>query len=1420
MTPIDQFVLAVHQQGIKLWLDKQSQLRYKAIRGALTPTLQSELKGRKGEVINFLRQPQVIASLPQATPASEKQNTSFPLTDIQEAYWLGRSEKFDLHAPTHCYEEFAGQGLEPSRLEATWQQLINRHDMLRAIILPSGQQQILAEVPAYLVKCYDLTRADETTINQHLEMVRREMFTQPFSPKQWPLFELRLTQLPDQELRIHFSLDMLIADWGSYDILLREWGQLYHHPEQLLPALSLSFRDYVLAERKIKETELYQWAATYWQERLSSLPTAPELPLALDPSTLKSPQFKRHRAALEPENWSQLKTKATQLGLTATGLLLTVFAEILTRWSKRPQFTLNLTLFNRLPLAEQTQINQIVGDFTSLTMLAIDNSNPADTLAKRAKRLQNQLWQDLEQRYFSGVQVLRALATQQDSIGQSLMPVVFTSSLGVLDKGSNWLGKTVYGLSQTPQVWLDSQIEESEGQLWLTWDVVAALFPPGLIETMFTAYLNLLNRLATEEQLWQTTTLDLLPVSQQQQRQQVNDTRAPLTEELLHNLFIKQATVNPDQPAVIALDRTLSYGQLYQAATQVAHWLHAHGACSNQLVAVVMEKGWEPVVAVMGILMSGAAYVPIDPELPLERQHELLAQSEVRWILTQPHLETQLSWPDTIQRWCIDDKVLTHHELTLVNIFLKSTDLAYVIYTSGSTGQPKGVMIDHRGAVNTILDINQRFGVTSQDRVLALSALNFDLSVYDIFGLLAAGGTIVMPSSAGRRDPSHWVELMTQHGVTLWDTVPPLMQMLVEYQAEHSVNAPLRLVMMSGDWIPLDLPNQIRQLWPEVTLMSFGGATEASIWSIYYPITTIEPSWNSIPYGKPLTNQSFHVLNERLEPCPVWVPGQLYIGGMGLALGYWRDEEKTQVSFFTHPHTGKRLYKTGDLGRYLPDGNIEFLGREDFQVKIRGHRIELGEIESHLLKYPHIKDVIVSAIGNSRHDKQLVAYLVLTENGKQTPETTQPVDQATYGLQVMQGVLTDPIERLQFKLNQPGIRQLEKTLPEVSLPEVKVDDGAYLARQSYRQFLAESITLTQLSQLLSCLKPCFFPEGVLPKYRYGSAGSLYPVQTYLYIKPNRVTDLTGGFYYYHPLNHRLVLLSATAMIDRERHGGTNQVIFDQSAFSLFLVAEYQAIEPMYGPSARDFCLLEAGYMSQLLMMAAPTYELGLCPIGGMDFEPIRTELGLRDSQEMVHSLLGGGIAVEQTKQLTQMAPPEESLEERLKAYLSRKLPRYMVPNSYVRLPELPLTANGKVDRKALPHPDLSNQTTEFIRPSNELERRLVELAQKLFKIESVSLTDDFFELGANSLDMVQLYNEVKAEFQREITIADIFSHTTVQLLAKFLSQAPATITTPSLSTNTLSIPVLDPEQIDQLSANLNNLTDAEVELLLAKLEQK
>ncbi|MDF5727867.1 MAG: amino acid adenylation domain-containing protein [Rhizonema sp. PD38] len=907
-------------------------------------------------------------TLPTIVPTPEKKYQPFPLTDIQQAYWLGRNQNFDLgNISTHVYIELDCDDLNLPQLNQAWQKLVEHHDMLRAVVLASGEQQILEKVPPYSIEVLDLRCQLPSDISEQLEAIRLQMSHEVLPAEQWPLFKIRATRLDEKLTRLHLSFDAIIADAWSMILLGQQWQQLYENPSTYLPPLEISFRDYVLTELLLKDTPQYQKTQEYWFNR--NLPPAPELPFALHPSSVTKPEFKCHSARLEVQEWQQLKQRATKANLTHSAVLLAAFADVLNYWSKSPNFTINLTLFNRFNF--HPQVNQLVGDFTSLTLLEVDHSI-AYSFTVHAQKLQQQLWQDLDHSYVSGVEVQRELRRRCST---QPMGVVFTSTLGLNSlientSSSNWLGEVVYSISQTPQVWLDHQISESDGALVFNWDVVEQLFPPGLIKDMFASYCNWLEQLANTDSAWSETHPQLLPPQQLSSIVAVNDTDTAIDQETLQGLFYKQVVVRSQQAAVIAPYQTLTYEQLHQLANSLGRRLRLRGATPNTLVAVIMEKGWEQIVAVLGILMSGAAYLPISPEFPQERQRYLLEQGGVKLVVTQPQLQQNLSLPSGIECLSVSSSELQAADLNLIETVQTPDDLAYVIYTSGSTGNPKGVMIDHKGAVNTILDINKRFGVGVNDRVLALSALDFDLSVYDIFGILAAGGAIVIPEPQECRIkyPAHGLALLNAHQVTIWNTVPALMQILVEHlsgKANKQVGG-LRLVLLSGDWLPVDLPEKVKSLYSKIQVVSLGGATEASIWSIFYPIDQVESSWKSIPYGKPLNNQRFYVLNQLMQTTPTWVSGELYIGGIGLAKGYWQDEEKTNNSFITHPVTGERLYKTGDLGRYLSDGNIEFLGREDFQVKINGFRIELGEVEAALKQHPALKEAVVTSHNNQQ----------------------------------------------------------------------------------------------------------------------------------------------------------------------------------------------------------------------------------------------------------------------------------------------------------------------------------------------------------------------------------------------------------------------------------------------------------------------
>jgi amino acid adenylation domain-containing protein len=1302
-----------------------------------------------------------VAAWPTITPDPAHRYEPFPLTDIQQAYWIGRTGSIELSGVgTHGYAEQDSDDLDLARFAWAWHQVVHRHDMLRAVIMPDGRQRVLAEIPPYSITTLDLRGQPEADVQTALAAVRAEMSHQ-LLPTDRPLYDIRASLMDHGRVRLHISYDALVFDAWSVQLLSAELTRLYRDPAACLTPLTLSFRDYVLAQRALEQSALYQRDLAYWQQRVEALPPGPELPLACAPATLATPRFTRLRGTLSKAAWARLKHLGARFGLTPSAVLLSAFSEILSTWSKTAHYTLNLTLFNRLPM--HPEVTHIVGDFTSLIMLEV-KTVPGTTFKTRAMRIQKQLWHDLDHRLVSGVHVLRELRRAQGMDIGALMPVVFTSTLGLdaggaTDEATTALGRLVYSIGQTPQVWLDHQVGEENGALVYNWDMVEELFPAGLPEVMFAAYAALLDQLATDDAVWTAPHRVLLPEEQRQRRAEVNHTQGPAPNELLHQAFFRRALLHPERIAVATPDRTLTYGELYRLASYWGQRLRTLGAQPNQLVAVAMEKGWEQVVAVLGILASGAAYLPIDIDLPEDRRATLLSLGQVALVLTQEKWDTALTWPEGLTRLCVDTTGPDAADVEPPEPVQLPADLAYVIFTSGSTGEPKGVMLSHQAALNTVDDINERFQVSADDCVFGISSLSFDLSVYDIFGTLAAGAVLFLPRQDEMRDPAAWVTHLHTRAATVWNSVPMLFQMLVEYLEARPGAAPPgpRLVMMSGDWIPIGLPERIAHLYPQTQMYSLGGATEAAIWSIYYPIEAVHPAWTSIPYGKPLRNQGFHVYNEDLEACPDWVPGDLYISGMGLAEGYWGDAGKTRASFITHPRTGERLYRTGDLGRYWPDGTIEFLGRDDFQVKIKGHRLELGEIELALQKHASVKEVVVTAVGTSRENKELVAYVVPHHVQAGAP----PWGSAEH--------TRDALAALERKLGQAARHPVDPDAPSVFLPTIEVDQAvidAYMSRTSARQFGTAPPTLEQLTNLLAGLRQWQRENALLPKYRYPSAGDLYPVQTYVYAKPGRIDTLAAGVYYYDPREHELIRVSAGAEIGPHQYGDINRPIYEAAAFVLYLVGKLDAMQPLYGALTSDFCMLEAGYMGQLLMELAAECGLGLCPIGDVAFADLPGTLGVDPHHVLLHGFVGGGSTPERSIQEVQRTGYSTDAD-RLRAYLETKLPAYMVPRTFVFLDTLPLTANGKIDRKSLPvpAPDVS-AATAYAAPRTPTEEAVTAVCAEILGRPQVGIADNFFELGGDSLLATRFVARLQQVFQVELSLRTLFAAADMRALTQ------------------------------------------------------
>ncbi|MEC4570993.1 non-ribosomal peptide synthetase [Streptomyces virginiae] len=917
-------------------------------------------------------------------PARADSAASFPMTETQQALMIGRGEAVEMGGiGCYGYFEWERADLDPERFADAWRKVVARHDMLRAIGGTDGTQWVPSDPLPFDIPVVDLTGLSPDAAREHLAALREEMSHVVFPVGSWPLFDLRIIRLggPENLGRVHLGIDLQVLDASSaFQVLFPELVDLYEDPDAELPEPGIGFAEYARWRADaLPHTEAFRAARDYWVQRVPTLPPAPSLPTGGSAGDTGEVRFDRREHRLSPADWRRFTERAHGAGLTPSVLLTAAFAEVVRAWAEESDFTINYPVFQRPPV--HPDITGVLGDFTNAVMLAADGSGA--TFLDRAHALRDQLARDVEHGSFNGVRVLRELTRLHGVGAQAGMPVVVTSLLDYpVRRPVTDLGREVYSISQTPQVTLDVQLRELAGELRVIWDFVDGAFAPGFVDAAFGVYVDLLARLTDDPDSLHTARFDLIPPAERELRRQVNDTSGQIPYTTLHELFARQAELTPDAEAVVDSGRRLSYAELAAYAWRIGHTLREHGAAPGELVAVVMEKGWEQYAAVYGILAAGAAYLPLDASVPPERLRRLLAEAKVDRILTQSSLDSRISWPPTARRYRVDKDFETG-AATRPDTAQTPADLAYTIFTSGSTGEPKGVMVDHIGVVNLVRDVAERFEVGARDRLLAISGLHFDASIYDVFGVLTQGGTVVVPPPFEHAEPDVWADLVQAERVTLWNSVPVLMELLVgeaEVRERRGGGRPLeslRLSVLSGDWIPLTLPDRLRAQSPRIQVVGSGGPTETICWSLFQPIGEVDPSWTSIPYGKPITNQRYYIVDGASYERPLGVVGEMAVASdVGLALGYWNDAARTASRFVRLPETGERAYLTGDLGRYLPDGSIEILGRDDFQVKIQGHRIELGEIEAVLRQDAEVEAAVVVAPASAHGVRRLHAFVV------------------------------------------------------------------------------------------------------------------------------------------------------------------------------------------------------------------------------------------------------------------------------------------------------------------------------------------------------------------------------------------------------------------------------------------------------------
>ena len=898
----------------------------------------------------------------------------YDLTDVQYAYWIGREDNQELGGVgCHAYLEICGRNIDSPRLDQAFRKLIASHSMLRTIFTEEGKQRNTVENHNEPLIVHDCRSASMEEAGAVASRIREKNSHRKLEIKKGQVIGLELLQYPDSTSRIFFDVDLLVADVRSLNILLQDLASLYAGKDIKAPQ-NWSFAGYLNREHE-ENAAIIAADTAYWESRTATLPAGPELPYT--GSTGVTPHFTRHKKTIPTEIWQILKEKSRSLGLTPAMTLATAYGLTLSRRSSSKKFIINVPLFNRNSAGGD--IEHAVADFTNLLLLECDFSEDL-SFKEQAEKIQRQFHADSAHTMCSAVKVLRMLSKNEKNTGLTA-PVVFACNLGtnlIDSEVAGSLGNLDYMISQTPQVCLDHQIYEMPDGLMVCFDAVESMFPEGLVDTVFTAYTGLLESLAVSESGFTGHYLTGIPEDQQAVREKVNNTAAPLPELTIAERIFHEGVNHPERIAMYYGDSKITYGEACSSVMKIAGMLMDSGVKAHDRVAVSVPRGPLQIISVLAVLAAGAVYVPVAVTQPVSRKEKIINRAGIRTVLTTEPFNSEDA---NVQKVRFLNPLDASGCAPLKSPVEVSPDsAAYIIFTSGSTGEPKGVEISHRGAMNTIMDITSRAGITHNDCAFAVSAMDFDLSVFDVFGILGAGGSLVVIDEEERRDASLWLELVHRHHVTVWNSVPVLLDMLLTASQYDERALPLKAVMLSGDWIGLDLPERLATSCGGTLpkFMAMGGATEGSIWSNLFEVTLpLNPKLKSIPYGFPLHNQCYRVVDSLGRDCPDFVPGELLIGGSGVALGYAGAPEITAERFFTE--NGIRWYHTGDHGRYLPDGCLEFLGRKDHQVKVRGHRIELGEIETALTGIAGVNRAIAVTVGNP---PQLAAAIELKDGAE------------------------------------------------------------------------------------------------------------------------------------------------------------------------------------------------------------------------------------------------------------------------------------------------------------------------------------------------------------------------------------------------------------------------------------------------------
>ncbi|RAM51470.1 MAG: hypothetical protein C6Y22_11415, partial [Hapalosiphonaceae cyanobacterium JJU2] len=940
--------------GIELWVDGD-ELCYEAPEDVLTPELLTQIKQYKPEIIRILSQGSDHAS-------------TYPLSHGQKAVWFLYQLAPTSTAYNATYAAKLVTNLDTSALKQAAQVLVERHPVLRTTFttIDGEPVQTVHENQQVDFSIEEVFHWNQDHVNNWLS----ETSDRPFDLEQGPILRFNLLihhtttdTLTTKEHVLLITVHHIVVDFWSLEIIVSELRNLYAAittgVAAQLPVQNCQYRDYVNWSEQMLTTSEGERLSSYWQQQLSG-----ELPLLNLPTDRPRPENQTYNGAshfftVEEKLLQKLAELAKNEGASLYTVILTTLQILLLRYTNQEDILIGSPMVNR----SRSEFEKIVGYFTNPVVLRADlKGNP--TFQELLGRSRLSVLNALDHQDYPFPLLVERLQPVRDPSFSPLYQVALAwdrshqsdQEVSLMDS-DGLIVESMIPKTKGAALDLTLTILDVPGSLKGTWNYNTDLFDASTIERMAGHFVTLLEAIVANPQQ-HICQLPLLTESEQQQiLVEWNNTQADYPiDKCIHQLFEEQVARNSNAVAVVYENKQLTYHELNCRANQLANYLRSKGVGPDVLVGICVERSLEMVVGLLGILKAGGTYVPLDPEYPTERLNFILKDAQPRVLLTQHSLLDKL--PECqAQLVCLDTDAQVISQLSHDNpiTVIQTSSLAYVIYTSGSTGQPKGVQISHEAVSNFLSAMQQRPGITKQDILLGITTIAFDIAGLEIFLPLTVGASLVIAPREATLDGRQLLDLLVKSKATIMQATPATWRLLLEanYQSNQLK------ILCGGEALPSDLANQLLALGG--SLWNLYGPTETTIWS---SVCQLESQSSLISIGRAIANTQFYILDQNQQPVPVGVPGELHIGGAGLARGYLNRPELTQEKFIPNPfskETGSRLYKTGDLARYLENGNIEYLGRIDNQVKIRGFRIELGEIETVLSQYPHVQTCCVIA---------------------------------------------------------------------------------------------------------------------------------------------------------------------------------------------------------------------------------------------------------------------------------------------------------------------------------------------------------------------------------------------------------------------------------------------------------------------------